>query len=351
MNGSTYKAAGVDLDLYEQSMQRLPALIRRTHDAQPGRVMDLPGGFAGLFRLFGDGRRWSDPVLVSGTDGIGTKINVAQQAGVYDTIGIDLVAMCVNDCLCLGGEPLFFLDYLAFGKDDPELVEALVKGVSDGCLRAGAALLGGETAIMPGLYQPGDFDMAGFCVGIVERDRLVDGSRIAPGDVLLGVPSSGFHSNGYSLIRRIVFETAGLKIDDPVPELSRTVRDVLLAPTRIYADVVAAIMQTPGVSETPGVLPPDSVTGLAHITGGGLQENIDRVLPAGCRAVIDRSAWKVPAEFQWLARLGDVEPDEMFRVFNMGVGLVVIARAEAAESLCRLCGPETFRLGEIQPAR
>jgi phosphoribosylformylglycinamidine cyclo-ligase len=321
MNAPTYKAAGVDLELYAQSMQRLPALIRRTHDAQQGRVMDLPGGFAGLFRLFGDGRDWKDPVLVSGTDGVGTKIKVAQQAGVYHTIGIDLVAMCVNDCLCLGAEPLFFLDYLAFGKDYPALVESLVKGVSDGCLQAGAALLGGETAIMPGLYQPGDFDMAGFCVGVVERDRLIDGSKIQPGDVLLGVPSSGFHSNGYSLIRKIVFETAGLKIDDEIPELSRTVRDVLLTPTRIYADIVATLMQSEHAA---------SITGVAHITGGGLQENIDRILPPGCKAVIDRSAWTVPQEFAWLQRIGSVDVEEMFRVFNMGVGLVLAVRREAA---------------------
>jgi phosphoribosylformylglycinamidine cyclo-ligase len=341
MNASTYKAAGVDLDLYEQSMQRLPALIRRTHDAQQGRVLDLPGGFAGLFRLFGGGRQWNDPVLVSGTDGVGTKIKVAQLAGVYDTIGIDLVAMCVNDCLCLGAEPLFFLDYLAFGRDDPELVEALVKGVSGGCLQARAALLGGETAIMPGLYRPGDFDMAGFCVGIVERDRLIDGSKTAPGDVLLGIPSSGFHSNGYSLIRRIVFEAARLKIDDPVPELNRAVRDVLLTPTRIYADVVAAIVKSEHAA---------AVTGIAHITGGGLQENIDRLLPDGCRAVIDRSAWTVPAEFAWLRKLGGVDVEEMFRVFNMGVGLVVIAQPDCAESLRRLCGPDVFPVGQILPA-
>jgi phosphoribosylformylglycinamidine cyclo-ligase len=336
MNASTYKAAGVDLDLYEQSMQRLPALIRRTHDAQRGRVMDLPGGFAGLFRLFGNGRQWNDPVLVSGTDGVGTKIKVARQAGVYDTIGVDLVAMCVNDCLCLGAEPLFFLDYLAFAKDDPELVEALVKGVSDGCLLAGAALLGGETAIMPGLYQPGDFDMAGFCVGIVERDRLIDGSRIESGDVLLGVPSSGFHSNGYSLIRRIVFETAGLAIDDEIPELNRTVREVLLTPTRIYADVVADLVQ----SEQPG-----SVTGIAHITGGGIQDNVDRLLPPGCRAAIDRSAWTVPPEFTWLQRLGGVDMDEMFRVFNMGVGLVVVRRKTDSETSPQI--PGAFVIGRI----
>jgi len=334
MNDSTYKAAGVDLDQYAQSMQRLPQLLRRTHAAQKDRVLELPGGFAGLFRLFGGGTTWDDPVLVSGTDGVGTKIKVAQTAGRYDTIGVDLVAMCVNDCLCLGAEPLFFLDYLAFAEDDPQMVEALVRGISDGCVQAGAALLGGETAIMPGLYQPGDFDMAGFCVGIVERDRLIDGSTIQPGDLLLGVPSSGFHSNGYSLIRKIVFEQAGLKIEDSIPELNRTVGDLLLQPTQIYADVVAAIRNSEN---------PDSVTGIAHITGGGLQENVDRILPDGRRAEIDHSAWEVPAEFTWLQQLGGVDTAEMFRVFNMGIGLVLIARKDTLD----IPGPRAVPIGEI----
>jgi len=347
MNASTYKAAGVDLDAYQQSMQRLPELIRRTHSAQKGKVLDLPGGFAGLFRLFGDGKRWNDPVLVSGTDGVGTKIKVAQLAGRYDTIGIDLVAMCVNDCLCLGAQPLFFLDYLAFARDEPDMVEALVKGVSDGCLQAGAALIGGETAVMPGLYQPGDFDMAGFCVGIVERGNLIDGSKIQPGDVILGIPSSGFHSNGYSLIRKIVFEQAGMKIDDEIPCSSPpsqaggrggSVGDVLLTPTRIYVDVVSTLMNSRHAA---------SITGIAHITGGGLQENIDRLLPDGCRAVIDDSTWAAPPEFQWLQQLGDVDSDEMSRVFNMGIGLTLIVRGEAVDSICDLLCHEPVQIGRV----
>lgn len=334
----TYQSAGVDLDLYEKSMQRLPALIRRTHAAQDGKVLDLPGGFAGLFRLFGDGKRWEDPVLVSGTDGVGTKIKVAQMAGVYDTIGIDLVAMCVNDCLCLGAQPLFFLDYLAFAKDDPELVEALVKGVSDGCLQAGAALIGGETAIMPGLYQPGDFDMAGFCVGIVERDNLIDGSNIQPGDVILALPSTGLHSNGFSLVRQIVFESAGLNIEDTVADLDATVGDVILTPTRIYADDVNTVMQSEHA---------DAVTGIAHITGGGLQENIDRVLPNGCKAEIDSDAWTPPPVFGWLQDLGDVAADEMARVFNMGIGLAMIVRPHAVAPLRNLLSEEPFVIGRV----
>ncbi|MFQ5730440.1 MAG: phosphoribosylformylglycinamidine cyclo-ligase [Planctomycetaceae bacterium] len=338
MSSSTYKAAGVDLDLYQESMSRLPLLIRRTHDAQKGKVLDLPGGFAGLFRLFGEGKRRDDPVLVAGTDGVGTKIKVAQAAGQYDTIGIDLVAMCVNDCLCLGAQPLFFLDYLAFAHDEPAMVEALVKGVSDGCLQAGAALLGGETAVMPGLYQPGDFDMAGFCVGIVERNAIIDGSKIQPGDVLLGIPSSGLHANGFSLVRKIVFEQAGLNVDDDIPELNRTVKDVLLTPTRIYADVVSKLMNSEHAA---------SITGIAHITGGGLQDNVDRIVPEGCRAIIDRAAWDVPAEFAWLQHLGGVETEEMFRVFNMGVGLVVVVRAEASESIRDVLEIETSVIGVI----
>lgn len=337
MNASTYKDAGVDLETYQQSMQRLPDLIRRTHASQKGRVLDLPGGFAGLFRLFGDGKSMNDPVLVSGADGVGTKIKVAQLAGKYDTIGIDLVAMCVNDCLCLGAQPLFFLDYLAFEKDVPDMVEALVKGVSDGCLQAGAALIGGETAIMPGLYQPGDFDMAGFCVGIVERDRMIDGSKISPGDVILGIPSNGLHSNGYSLIRKIVFETAGLNINDEIPELGRSVSDVLLTPTRIYADFVAALMGSEHAA---------SITGIAHITGGGLQENVGRVLPDGCRAAIDETAWDVPAVFQWLQELGNVDPAEMGRVFNMGIGLAVIVRKEVVAQQPDIFA-EAIAIGEV----
>ncbi|MCA9153007.1 MAG: phosphoribosylformylglycinamidine cyclo-ligase, partial [Planctomycetales bacterium] len=202
----------------------------------------LAGGFAGLFQLQGDGKSYDDPVLVSGTDGVGTKLKVAIHAGKYDTVGIDLVAMCVNDCLCLGAEPLFFLDYLAMGKDDPDMVEQLVKGVSDGCLQARASLIGGETAIMPDLYAEGDFDMAGFCVGVVERSQLLDGSKIQRGDIILGIPSSGLHSNGFSLVRKVVFEQAGLSSDTHVDELGTTVGEALLTPTRIYSDVVAALM-------------------------------------------------------------------------------------------------------------
>ena len=337
MSSLSYKDAGVDLEHYEQAMQRLPALMAKTRGP---RVLPLEGGFAGLFQLQGDGRRYEDPVLVSGTDGVGTKINVAQMAGRFDTIGIDLVAMCVNDCLCVGAEPLFFLDYLALEKDNTELIEQLVKGVSEGCLQARAALLGGETAVMPGLYAPGDFDLAGFCVGVVERSRIVDGTKIQPGDVLLGIPSNGLHSNGFSLVRKAVFEEGGLSIDDDVAELGGTVGEVLLTPTQIYSDVVAQLLGDESVRS--------SITGVAHITGGGLEENVARILPDGCGLSIDYSSWDVPPVFDWVQGLGNIERDEMFRVFNMGVGMVVVMRSDSAESADTLLKDErTMVIGEV----
>ncbi|KAA0138306.1 phosphoribosylformylglycinamidine cyclo-ligase [Gimesia chilikensis] len=331
MAKATYKDAGVDLDLYQKAMSSITPLLAKTHVAQKSRVMELPGGFAGLFRLNNPqpgpaGRQYEDPVLVSGTDGVGTKIKVAIQAGIYNTIGIDLVAMCVNDCLCLGAEPLFFLDYIALGKDDPERLVELMEGVTKGCVLSKAALLGGETAIMPDLYGDGDFDMAGFCVGVVERNQVLDGQAIQSGDVVLGLESSGFHSNGYSLIRKVVFEMAGLDVNDQIEELNqRTVASILLEPTRIYADAINTVFQSF----------PDKIviSGLAHITGGGLVENVERILPQNRRIDLKRSAWEVPAVFDWLQSLGDIDEAEMFRVFNMGIGLVAIVRAQHAEAV------------------
>ncbi|MFH1303439.1 MAG: phosphoribosylformylglycinamidine cyclo-ligase [Planctomycetota bacterium] len=331
MTKATYKDAGVDLDLYQKAMSAIHPLVTKTHAAQKSRVMDLPGGFAGLFRLNTSepgksGRTYQDPVLVSGTDGVGTKIKVAIEAGIYNTIGIDLVAMCVNDCLCLGAEPLFFLDYIALGKDDPDRLVELMEGVSKGCILSKAALLGGETAIMPDLYGDGDFDMAGFCVGVVERNQILDGHAIQAGDVVLGLESSGFHSNGYSLIRKVVFEMAGLGINDPIRELNqRTVASLLLEPTRIYAAAIDSISKAY----------PDQIvfSGLAHITGGGLVENVERILPANRRIEMKKSAWKVPAAFGWLQSLGNIDDEEMFRVFNMGIGMVAIVRAAHAKAV------------------
>ena len=339
MQGATYKDAGVDLEVYAESMRRLPALMQRTHAAQRGRVMDLPGGFAGLFRLFGDGgRRYRDPVLVSGTDGVGTKIKVAILAGVHNTVGIDLVGMCVNDCLCLGAEPLFFLDYLAMGKDDPDLVAGLVEGVSAGCQQARLALLGGETAIMPDLYSAGEFDLAGFAVGVVEKEGIIDGKAIRPGDVVLGLESSGLHSNGYSLVRKIVFDRADLRIDEHVPELGRTVGEALLEPTRIYIEAISPLLEKND---------PQRITGLAHITGGGLAENVERILPDNVRLTIDRKCWNVPPIFSWLQTLGQVDREEMFRVFNMGIGMVVIVRPEHADAVRGELGATVHVLGSV----
>ncbi len=322
----TYKSAGVDLELYDQAMARLPALMQRTHTP---RVLPLADGFAGLLRLNATAKpgtaAYEDPVLVSGTDGVGTKLKVAQQLKQYKTVGIDLVAMSVNDCLCLGAEPLLFLDYLALDKDDPERIASLVEGVSAGCVQAGAALLGGETAIMPDLYAPGDFDMAGFCVAVAERAKLIDGSTIRPGDVAIGLASSGFHSNGYSLIRKVVFDHAQLTADTPVATLGQTVGEALLEPTTIYVKPILDVLKTLSART--------QISGLAHITGGGLRDNIVRILPQDCRLLIDRTAWPEPPLFSWLQGLGQIEREEMFHVFNMGLGFVIMVRPDAATVL------------------
>jgi len=322
----TYKDAGVDLDVYNDAMERLPRLVSKTYSP---RVIRLDGGFAGLFQLdFANplfARRYKDPILVSCTDGVGTKLKVAVEAGVHDTVGIDLVAMSVNDALCLGAEPLFFLDYVAMPKDNPPLLEQIVGGIAAGCVEADCALLGGETAILPDMYAPGDYDLAGFCVGVAERDELIDGKAVAADDVAIGVASSGLHSNGYSLARKIAFEVAGAKIDEHVEELGTTVGRALLEPTRIYVRPVRRVLSYYRVKKV--------VHGIAHITGGGLIENLERILPEGIQVVVDRSSWPVPPVFTWLQRLGEVEQAEMDRVFNMGIGLVLIVAPFYAESI------------------
>ncbi len=335
----SYKDSGVDLDSYAEAMTRIPALLKRT---QNDRVMPLTGGFAGLFRLMGDNNSYRDPVLVSGSDGVGTKVKVAIKAKKFDTVGIDLVAMCVNDCLCIGAEPLFFLDYLALPKDDPDLIAELVKGVSDGCVDAGAALLGGETAIMPDLYSEGDFDMAGFCVGVVEKDELLDGTSITAGDVLLGVASDGLHSNGFSLVRKAVFEVGNLEIDSYVEDLGCTVGEALLTPTKIYAELVAALKN----NETTKA----NLTGIAHITGGGIAENVGRIMPTGLQAAVKRSTIETPEIFNWIQKLGDIDCEEMYRVFNMGVGLVIAIHPDAAaeaQKQIEKTGSKCWVLGEV----
>jgi len=326
MAKATYKDAGVDLDVYRQAMARLPRLLSRTYTP---RVIPLEGGFAGLFQLdFTNplfARHYKAPVLVSCTDGVGTKLKVAIAVGKHDTVGIDLVAMSVNDALCCGAEPLFFLDYVAMPKDDPALLEQLVDGITAGCIQADCALLGGETAILPDLYAPGDYDLAGFCVGVVEKQRVIDGRSIEPDDVAIGIASTGLHSNGYSLARKIAFDIAGHKIDDHVEELGQTVGEALLTPTQIYVRPLRKVLSYYRVKNV--------VHGIAHITGGGLHENLGRILPEGVQIVIERGSWPVPPVFTWLQRLGEVDQAEMDQVFNMGLGLVMVVAPFYAESI------------------
>lgn len=343
MAKATYKAAGVDLETYREAMARLPRLLWQTYTP---RVIPLDGGFAGLFQLDFENhlfaRRYKKPVLVACTDGVGTKLKIAIAAGKHNTVGIDLVAMSVNDALCCGSEPLFFLDYVAMPKDDPALLEQLVEGIVAGCVQAECALLGGETAILPDLYAPGDYDLAGFCVGVVEKHRLIDGRNIVPDDLLIGAASSGLHSNGYSLVRKIVFEIAGLKVDQYVEELGRTVGEALLEPTKIYVRPLRKVFAHYRVKSV--------VHGIAHITGGGLFENLERILPSGVQAVIERGSWPTPPIFTWLQRLGEVEQEEMDRVFNMGVGLVLVVAPYYAESIRNQLareGLQTWVIGRI----
>jgi phosphoribosylformylglycinamidine cyclo-ligase len=339
----SYKDSGVDLAVYEESMARLPRLMRRTHCP---RVLPWENGFAGLFRMdFAGGlfaRNYKQPVLVSCTDGVGTKLKVAQMVGRHETVGIDLVAMCVNDAICCGAEPLFFLDYVAMAEDDPDLLEQIVSGISAGCLACDAALVGGETAIMPDLYRAGDYDLAGFCVGIVEESRMLDGKAAVPGDVVLGIASSGLHSNGFSLVRKIVFEHAGLSPNDPVEFSEKNVGEILLEPTRLYVRAIRNVLAHYKVKAV--------VHGIAHITGGGLHENLARVLPAAVDAEIERDSWPVPPVFRWLQRLGEVDEQEMFCVFNMGVGMTLVVSEYYLESIREQLagmGLESWRIGRV----
>lgn len=343
----SYRDAGVDLDVYAQSMKRLPALMHRTFSP---RVLANDGGFAGLFSL-DSGRGWQkrdyrDPVLVSGTDGVGTKLQVAQKLKQHDTVGIDLVAMCVNDVICCGAEPLFFLDYIAMSHDDPGRLEQIVLGISEGCRQSGSALLGGETAIMPGTYRRGDYDLAGFQVGVVERRKLIDGSAIVPGDIVIGLASSGIHSNGYSLVRKIVFEVARLQPASRVAELDATVGQTLLTPTRIYVAAINSLVQDSATRS--------SVHGIAHVTGGGITENLERIVPAGVDLVLDGTSWDIPRVFPWLKKLGQVTPAEMYRVFNMGIGMAIVAsprRVKAIQGRLDDAGYRNFVIGEATAGR
>ncbi|MBS0590510.1 MAG: phosphoribosylformylglycinamidine cyclo-ligase [Proteobacteria bacterium] len=329
----TYRAAGVDIDAGEEVVERIKPLVARTFRKE---VMAGLGGFGALFELAG---RYKDPVLVSGTDGVGTKLKLAQQLNRHDTIGIDLVGMCVNDVLVQGAEPLFFLDYFATGKLDVETTVAVVGGIARGCELAGCALIGGETAEMPDMYPPGEYDLAGFNVGAVEKSALIDGARIQNGDAIIGIASSGPHSNGYSLIRKILAR-AGNPFDLDLG--GSALADALMAPTTIYVKPIL------------GLLKAQPVHGMAHITGGGLTENIIRVVPDALGIALDSSTWKMPAAFDWLQREGRVSPAEMWRTFNCGIGYtLIVAATEAAATLDRLRRLDlaAWQIGEIVPAR
>ncbi|WP_437334673.1 phosphoribosylformylglycinamidine cyclo-ligase [Sorangium sp. So ce394] len=332
----TYREAGVDIDAGDALVERIKRLAKPTRTPE---VLADVGGFAGLCALPGG---LSEPVLVSGTDGVGTKLKVAFATGVHHTVGIDLVAMCVNDVLTVGARPLFFLDYFATGKLDVDVGEAVVRGIADGCKQAGCALIGGETAELPGMYADGEYDLAGFAVGVVERSRILDGKRIAPGDAVLAVASSGLHSNGYSLARRVLEKEMGLRMGDRVDELGATVGEALLTPTRIYARAITALLAACG----------DAVRGLSHITGGGLPGNLPRVLPDGLGAQLDLGSYQRPAIFHLLQRGGPVDEAEMRRTFNLGVGLVaVVDRSAADKAIDALAdsGERAWVLGEIVP--
>jgi len=332
----TYRDAGVDIDAADEMVERIKPLVRRTFTP---RVMDQYGGFAGLFRLDYNEklfkRNYREPVLVGCADGVGTKLKVAFQAEKVDTVGIDLVAMNVNDLICAGAEPLFFLDYLGVGRLDPIRMADIVKGVTDGCLQANCALLGGETAEMPSFYKPREFDMAGFAVGVVERDRIINGSNAKPGDLAIALASDGLHSNGYGLARRVLLEKAGYRLDDRPAELEgRSVGEEMLRPTRIYVRTVLSILGRYRVKKV--------VKALAHITGGGLAGNLPRVLPDGLTVRVKRNSWRAGPIFDLIAAKGPVDSLEMSRVFNMGVGFVMIVAPTFAKPIMDRLG----RMGE-----
>ena len=331
-----YKSAGVDIDAGNETVRRIRALARSTFTA--GVLSDI-GSFGGLFQL--ETGRFREPVLVASADGVGTKLKLAFLANRHDTVGVDLVNHCVNDILVQGAEPLFFLDYLATGRLSPEVAEAVVGGIVSACRDNGCALLGGETAEMPGFYGDGEYDLAGFVVGVVDREQLITGRAITAGDVLVGVPSSGLHTNGYSLARRLVLDQLGLRVDSHVPDLGCTVGEALMEPHRSYLPVVRPLLAG------------GRIKGMAHITGGGITENLARVLPHGTAAVVDAAAWEVPSLFRWLQQAGNVPMDDMMRTFNMGVGLVVVTARDNAgpliEELAARGGRGARVIGEITP--
>lgn len=333
MEEITYKKSGVDIDEGERFVKIISPMVRKTF--RPEVLTDI-GSFGALFRL--DTARYKEPVLVSGTDGVGTKLRVAFMMDKHDTVGIDLVAMSVNDILTSGAEPLFFLDYFASGKLTPEKAAAVVEGIVKGCSEAGCALIGGETAEMPGFYGEGEYDLAGFAVGVVERSGIIDGSGIEAGDSLIGLVSTGLHSNGYSLARKVLFETRGLDVASYVPELGMVLGEELLKPTRIYVRAFAALQERV------------RIRGIAHITGGGIPGNLPRVLPEGTGAVLKKGSWPIPAVFRLIGEMGNVPRDDMAATFNMGIGCIMIVRREVADvsvSLLRENGFDSYLIGSV----
>ena len=330
----TYKDSGVDKDAGYKQVQLIKDMVKKTHI--PGVLSEL-GGFAGLFQI--DKDKYEEPVLVSGTDGVGTKLQIAFMTDKHDTIGQDCVAMCVNDILCQGAKPLFFLDYIATGKLEPEKMASVVNGVSQGCIQAKCALIGGETAEMPGFYKEDEYDIAGFSVGIVDKKKIITGKNIEEGDILLGLPSSGIHSNGYSLVRKIIFEKMQLTLDTNIPELGCSLGEELLKPTRIYIDPVYEMIEK------------FNIRGICHITGGGFYENIPRMLPNGLTAHINTSTIDTPKIFEFLQQWGNIETKEMYSTFNMGVGMVLVVSKDELDSIEEYLnkkGEKFYQLGHIK---
>ncbi len=330
----TYAGSGVDIAAGEEAVERIKALARSTFT--PRVLADL-GSFGGMFQPnFTD---YPAPVLVSSTDSVGTKVKLAFMTGIHNTVGEDLVNHCINDILVHGARPLFFLDYIGIDKVVPDTIAALVDGLSRGCRNAGCALIGGETAELPGFYQPGEYDLVGFVVGVVDRNRIINGNTIEPGDVCIGLGSTGLHTNGYTLARKVAFEIAGLKPNDRVDELGATVADALMAVHRCYAPTIFKLLDD------------TTVHGMAHITGGGIAGNLKRILPDNCRAVIDRSTWTVPPLFTWLKQTGDIDSDDIWGAFNMGIGYILVVpqrEAEAALKRVRAAGEEAWIIGNIE---
>ncbi len=333
-SSSRYTEAGVDIDKGNEFISRIKNIVSSTFER--GVLTDI-GGFSGLFAL--GGAQFSDPVLVSSTDGVGTKLTIAKLCNKHDTIGLDLVAMCVNDIAVSGAKPLFFLDYLSVGKLEVDMATAVIKGIADGCRISKCSLIGGETAEMPGLYAAGDYDVAGFVVGVAERDKIIDGSDIKVGDRIIGLASSGLHSNGYSLARKVCFEELGLHVDDYIKELGCTLGEELLKPTRIYSEALLNLTKN------------FKISGLIHITGGGFIENIPRILPNGSRAIIHKNSWPVPPIFNFIQKNGKIAPQEMCRIFNIGIGMVAIVDENIVEDVMhqlKALGESPYLIGEIK---